>query len=245
MRFWPVMPTSSALAPTALATQVGHFGVVALDLHVRAQRGEGREVLEDADLDRPGLGDVVEDIGHDRAGKAREQDQRRGQTSNSLAPPRNGITHGHPRWSTRNVEFHCSAAGRTVKGRWSKRDPSLRWGDDQEVRVADSLRCRRDRLLNNGEKGPLARDTFQYAGTVLREPDPRADDQVFDRTGREDAVGRRAARDARGDMHREPAEVIAAPFAFARMQPGAQCRGRDATAPARSPWRTEWLASGR
>ena len=40
-----------------------HVDVIALEAHVGAGRGEGREVGEDADIDGAGLGDVVDRVG--------------------------------------------------------------------------------------------------------------------------------------------------------------------------------------
>src|SRR5260221_12577711 len=76
------------------------------------------------------------------------------------------------------------------------------------------------RLLNDGEKGPFTGDTLQRVRTLANEPDPRADNQVFDRTGHQDTARRRVAGDARRNMHREPTQVVLAPLAFTGVQPG-------------------------
>ena len=87
MRFWPVIPTELRLGSDRLGYDVGHLSVVALDFHVRAQGGERREILEDADLYRPGLGHVVEDIGPGRGPAADDQGQRCRQTWNEPEMP--------------------------------------------------------------------------------------------------------------------------------------------------------------
>ena len=63
MRFWPVTLTRLSFTFKRDRRCLRHVDVIALDAHVGAGRGEGREVGEDADIDGAGLGDVVDRIG--------------------------------------------------------------------------------------------------------------------------------------------------------------------------------------
>jgi hypothetical protein len=63
MRFWPVTPTRNQLHLQGVGNVLGDVDVIALQAHVGAGRGEGREVGKDADIEGSGLGDVVDGIG--------------------------------------------------------------------------------------------------------------------------------------------------------------------------------------
>ena len=68
----PGDPDQLSLDAQRLGQQVDDVDVVALRLHVGAGRGEGREILEDADLEHARLDDVVQLVG---CGRARRQNQ--------------------------------------------------------------------------------------------------------------------------------------------------------------------------
>jgi hypothetical protein len=69
----------------------GNGSVVAFDLHLGIQRSEGRKVLEDADLDRSGGGDVVKHVGLGRADG--REGNRRGKGEAKASPGDGGHVH--------------------------------------------------------------------------------------------------------------------------------------------------------
>ena len=52
---------------------VGYFGVIAFNLHAGVQRGEGREILKDADFQHASFGHVFQRIGKGRGKSPCEQ----------------------------------------------------------------------------------------------------------------------------------------------------------------------------
>src|SRR6476661_6435668 len=75
------------------------------------------------------------------------------------------------------------------------------------------------RLSEHGEQRPAAGDVAQVVRPAILEADPRADDRAVDGPGDEQLAGLGQLRDARGDVDRHAADVVAEHLALARVQP--------------------------
>ncbi len=64
---------------------LGHVDVIALDLHIASQATRRAEILEDADLEDAGLGDVFERVGTRPVACRRRRDRAKGRGRRSTA----------------------------------------------------------------------------------------------------------------------------------------------------------------
>ena len=76
--------------------------------------------------------------------------------------------------------------------------------------------------LSNGEEAPRARHTFEVVAAALVELDARSDHEIPHDARDQDLAWRGAGIDARCDVHRQAAKVIAAHFALAGVQTGTE-----------------------
>src|SRR5436189_6077908 len=74
---------------------------------------------------------------------------------------------------------------------------------------------------------PFAIDALEVVDAAIVERDFGADDEVSNRPGDEDLAGFGFGQDASADVHRQPADPVAAQLELARVQPGSD-RQRDA-----------------
>src|SRR5215208_399043 len=72
-----------------------------------------------------------------------------------------------------------------------------------------------DRAALDGEQPPFAGHALELVRAAIGELDPRPGDQVLDRARDEQLPRPRAGSDARPDMHRDPADVLAPQLALA------------------------------